>query len=47
MANAKRRTKPGFVKIPGNWNEMTKAQKRAASEEIARALQRQLGVKAK
>jgi hypothetical protein len=39
--------KPVFTKIPANWKTMTDADKKVASEAIAKAIQRQLGIKPK
>lgn len=39
------RTKPIFTRIPATWKAMTPEGKNAASEEMAKAIQRQLGIK--
>ena len=36
------RPKRAFIRIPPNWKDMTEEEQRAASLDIARALQRQL-----
>ena len=47
MVQAKYPSKPIFTKIPANWKTMTDAEKKASSEEMAKAIQRHLGVKPK
>ena len=47
MVQAKYPSKPIFTRIPANWKTMTPEEKRAASEVMAKALQRQLGIKSK
>ena len=47
MVQAKYPSKPVFTKIPANWKTMTDAEKRAASEAMAKAIQAQLGIKPK
>ena len=47
MVQPKYPSKPVFTKIPANWKTMTDAEKKAASEAMAKALQRQLGIKSK
>ena len=47
MVQPKYPSKPVFTKIPANWKTMTDAEKKAASEAMAKALQRQLGIKPK
>jgi hypothetical protein len=47
MAQAKYPSKPIFTRIPANWKPMTDAEKKAASEAMAKALQRQLWIKPK
>jgi uncharacterized protein YbdZ (MbtH family) len=47
MVQAKYPATPVFTKIPANWKAMTDAEKKAASEAMAKAIQRQLGIKPK
>ena len=47
MVQPKYPSKPVFTRIPANWKTMTEAEKRAASEAMAKAIQAQLGIKPK
>jgi hypothetical protein len=47
MVQPKYPSKPIFTKIPANWKTMTPEEKKAASEAMAKAIQRHLGVKPK
>jgi predicted Fe-S protein YdhL (DUF1289 family) len=47
MVQPKYPAKPVFTKIPANWKTMTDAEKKAVTDEMAKAIQRHLGVKPK
>jgi F420-0:gamma-glutamyl ligase-like protein len=47
MAQSKYPAKPVFTPVPTNWKDLTPEEKKAVTDEMAKEIQRRLGVKPK